>query len=458
MGWVALGYIALLWAISYWVGRRYKNGDLSTFYTARRQAHWLWVSYSMIGTTISGLTFLSLPGSVSQDSWTYLQVCVGYLIGYVGIAYILLPLYYTHARASVYEYFRHRLGPSAEKTATLLFLLSRGIGSSLRLFLALWVIHSFLPAWPFPLLSALALGVILLYTLRSGVAALIYTDAFQTTLFLGTAAYTAYWLFQSPIQSCFVEPYIIDTHPQSPHFWLKDLLGGALIAFSMTGLDQDQMQKNLSLPTLQKGQKNLLLYGSLLLPVNALFLFLGSGLWAYLECMQIKPTPLPDKAFVTVVQHMGGVLPILFILGLTAAALSSADGSLTALTTVTLRNLLPTAYENTRTKNFILIGWAGLFWVLLWAYTFLPKEEHILGAFLRFSGYTYGPLLGLFLFSRLVSPEKNAHYVPWGVILCTVAAIVAERFLGVSWGYGTILWIALWNMVGLWGLSQAFRS
>lgn len=457
MGWVALGYIALLWAISYWVDRRYKTADLSTFYTARRQAHWLWVSYSMIGTTISGLTFLSLPGSVRQDGWTYLQVCIGYLIGYAAIAYILLPLYYVHTRASVYEYFRHRLGPSAEKTATLLFLLSRGIGSSLRLFLALWVIQSFLPSWPFPLLSAIALGVILLYTLRSGVAALIYTDAFQTTLFLATAAYTTYLLSQGPIQSCLSIPLIINTHPQSPHFWLKDLLGGALIAFSMTGLDQDQMQKNLSLPTLQKGQKNLLLYGSLLLPVNALFLFLGSGLWAYIACMHIAPPP-PDEAFVTVVQNIGGILPFLFILGLTAAALSSADGSLTALTTVTLRNLLPTSYENIRTKNFVLIGWACLFWVLLWAYTFLPKEGHILGIFLHFSGYTYGPLLGLFLFSRLVAPGKDARYVPWGTLLCTTLAIVAEKFLGVKWGYGTILWIALWNAVGLWALSRAFRS
>lgn len=239
----------------------------------------------MIGTALSGLTFLSLPGTVRADSWTYLQVVVGYLIGYVGVAYFLLPLYYAHARASVYEYFRVRLGRPAESAATLFFLLSRAIGSSLRLFLALWVLRPFLPDWPFPVWGFLAVGLILTYTAHRGIAALIYTDFFQTTIFLAAAGYALYHLGQQPIAACFVMPKIVETLPDSPHFWLKDLLAGALIAFSMTGLDQDQMQKNLSLPTLRAAQRNLLLYGALLLPVNALFLFLGSSLWAWWDCV-----------------------------------------------------------------------------------------------------------------------------------------------------------------------------
>lgn len=454
MGWLALAYVLILWGISWLAGRRQRSVSLDTFYVAQRRAHWLWVSYSMVGTALSAMTFLSVPGSVRTDGWTYLQVVTGYFIGYAGVAYLMLPLYYRHARASVYEYFRYRLGPRGEKTAAVFFIISRGIGSSLRLFLAVWVLQTFLPGIPFALLSAAALGLILLYTMRSGVAALIYTDFFQTTIFLIAALVTAFHLSQHPLPPVSVPPTVIELSPEAPHFWLKDLIAGTLIALAMTGLDQDQMQKNLSLPSLHPAQKNILLYGLLLFPVNILFLWLGSLLWRYADWTGLNP--LPDTLFAQVVVREGGILQILFVLGVTAAALSSADGSLTALTTAVLRNLLPSRYETPRMKNLILLLWALIFWGLMLLYTRLPQDRHILGAFLRFSGYTYGPLLGLFVFSRLVR-QGEYPFIAWALPLLLGVSIAGEWAVGGFAGYVSILWTGGITLVGLLVLTRALR-
>lgn len=452
-----LAYIGLLWAIGYAVARR-SRGGLDTFYTAERKAHWFWVSYSMVGTAISGFTFLSLPGSVKTDGWTYLQVVSGYLAGYLATAFMLLPLYYRYAKASVYEYFRYRLGTMAEKTATLLFLVSRSFGSSLRLFLALWVLKTFWPGVPFPLLSAMAILLILSYSLRSGVAALIYTDFFQTTVFIGAAAYTLYFLLSQGAWTCASFPKILETSFSSPHFWLKDFLSGALIAFTMTGLDQNQMQKNLTLPTLRHAQKNLLLYALWLFPVNALFLGLGSLLWGYVGCRGLS-VPVPDELYLSAVVHLGSpLLTTFFVVGLTASSFSSSDGTLTALTTVTLRNLLPSSYETPRTKNLLMGVWAVVFWGLLMAYTLLPREGPLLGFFLKLSGYFYGPLLGLFLFSRLEPGPKPLHRrIPWALVGSTLLAGVTEGVLPFSLGYARIAWVGGVTTAGLWIATRAFR-
>lgn len=407
----------------------------------------------MVGTALSAITFLSVPGSVRSDGWTYMQVVGGYFVGYVGIAYGILPLYYRYARASVYEYFRYQLGPAAEKTAAIFFLLSRSIGSSLRLFLALWVLSKFFSAVPFELLSAGALLLILLYTFRGGIATLIYTDFFQTTLFLGTAVFTA-WHVAAYMPDASKWPTIIETNPAAPHFWVRDFLAGVLIALSMTGLDQDQMQKSLSLPSVQAARKNLLLYGALLFPVNFLFLFLGSLLWEYAKQQGIQVPP--DELFVQIVLREGEFLQGLFVLGVSAAALSSADGSLTALTTATLRNLLPRQYETIGIKNIILLAWTILFWFFMIGYTFLPQEGHILGRFLRFSGYTYGPLLGLFIFSRIV-PTGEYRFVGWALPALLGAALAGEWLVGGLSGYLSILWTGGIALLGLLGITLVSR-
>lgn len=450
---IALAYVAALWGISIFVSRR-EHRDLDTFYVAQRRANWLWVSYSMVGTALSAITFLSVPGSVQSDGWTYLQVVAGYFVGYTFIAFGLLPLYYRHARASVYEYFRYQLGAKAEKTAALFFILSRSIGSSLRLFLAVWVLRGFFPEMPFMVLSAIVITTIFLYTMRAGVAAIIYTDFFQTTVFLIAALGTALVLMQYPLPPAPL-PKVIESAPQAPHFWLKDFLSGALIALAMTGLDQDQMQKNLSLPSVSHAQKNLLLYGLLLFPVNGLFLWLGGVLWRYADWVGMSPAP--DTLFAQVVAREGYALQVLFVLGVSAAALSSADGSLTALTTAVLRNLLPSRYETPQMKNLVLTLWAVAFWGLMMAYTMLPREGHILGAFLRFSGYTYGPLLGLFVFSRLVRRGEYG-WVSWALPTLMGVAIGVEKWFGGFAGYMSILWTGGLTVIGLVVLTLVFRK
>lgn len=453
MGWIALAYVLALWGISFFVGRRRSVAELDTFYVAQRRASWWWVSYSMVGTALSAVTFLSVPGSVKADGWTYLQVVVGYFIGYVGVAYWLLPLYYRHARASVYEYFRYQIGSYGEKTAAFFFILSRGVGSSLRLFLAVSVLHTFFPGWSLAGLSAVALLLILLYAMRSGVAALIYTDFFQTTVFLLAALMTIVYLKRYPLPSE-EPPTVFQLAFDSPHFWLKDVLSGMLIALTMTGLDQDQMQKNLSLPSLRTAQKNLLLYAALLFPVNLLFLWLGSLLWQYAAWRGLAPAP--DSLYVQVVQREGALLQVLFVLGVSAAALSSADGSLVALTTAVLRNLLPARYETPSMKNFLMILWAFIFWGLMMVYAELPSEQHVLGRLLRLSGYTYGPLLGLFIFSRSVRPGRY-DFVAWALPLLSGVAILGEWVMGWFSGYVSIIWTAGISSMGLWAI-QAVRK
>ncbi|MCS6895996.1 MAG: hypothetical protein NZZ60_07640 [Bacteroidia bacterium] len=454
MEWIALAYVAALWGIS-WIAERQRSfrASLDTFYVAQRRAHWLWVSYGMVGTALSAITFLSVPGSVRSDGWTYLQVVAGYFLGYAVIAYGLLPLYYKYARASVYEYFCYQLGAAGEKTATAFFIISRAIGSSLRLFLALWVLQPFLGNPPFPLLAACALLIMLLYTMRGGIGALIYTDFFQTTVFLAAALYTCLYLLRYPLPDTDI-PKIIELSPTAAHFWLKDLLAGAFIALSMTGLDQDQMQKNLSLPSLSLAQKNLLLYGALLFPVNLLFLWLGHLLWRYADYAGFSAAP--DEIFALVVQHQSKPIQVLFVLGVSAAALSSADGSLTALTTAVLRNLLPRRYETPRMKNLVFLIWTLVFWLLLIGYTALPREKHILGAFLRFSGYTYGPLLGLFIFSRL-TPRGDYPFVKWALPALLGISLGIEGTLGWFSGYVSIFWTAGVTALGLLGLNQVLR-
>jgi Na+(H+)/acetate symporter ActP len=197
----------------------------------------------MIGTAISGLTFLSLPGAVRQDGWTYLQVLLGYLVGYTLVALLLLPRYYQLSRASIYEYFRHRLGPQAEKVAAITFLISRLLASSVRLYLALIVLQLFFPQVPFPVLGLLSLMLIYIYAERGGTGTIIYTDLLQTLLFLGAGGLTLLYILTPEVRATLRLPTIIDLSIESRHYFWKDFLGGVLLSFTMTGLDQDQMQK-----------------------------------------------------------------------------------------------------------------------------------------------------------------------------------------------------------------------
>ena len=451
MGWVAFGYGLFLVAMGWWVAKR-RGTDLGAFYNAHRQAHWVWAGLSMIGTAISGLTFLSLPGAVRQDGWTYLQVLLGYLVGYTLVALLLLPRYYQLSRASIYEYFRHQLGPQAEKVAAITFLISRLLASSVRLYLALIVLQLFFPQVPFPVLGLLSLMLIYIYAERGGTGTIIYTDLLQTLLFLGAGGLTLLYILTPEVRATLRLPTIIDLSIDSRHYFWKDFLGGVLLSFTMTGLDQDQMQKSLSMPDVTSAQRMIGLYAGLLVPVKLLFLLLGSALWAYVE---VNGYPIParsDQLYASLAQQ---VFPLwvgaMFVVGLVSSTLSSVDGALVALTTVTLRSLFPPSWEKLFVKKLVFVSWALLSWGITVYFYYFPPERYALDTFLKLGGYTYGPLLGLFLFSlmRGVQAEKTGRSIPWVMLGGFGAAIGLERGLSLDLGYGVIVWVAVAVLGGL---------
>jgi len=451
MGWVAFGYGLFLVAMGWWVAKR-RGTDLGAFYNAHRQAHWVWAGISMIGTAISGLTFLSLPGAVRQDGWTYLQVLLGYLVGYTLVALLLLPRYYQLSRASIYEYFRHQLGPQAEKVAAITFLISRLLASSVRLYLALIVLQLFFPQVPFPVLGLLSLMLIYIYAERGGTGTIIYTDLLQTLLFLGAGGLTLLYILTPEVRATLRLPTIIDLSIDSRHYFWKDFLGGVLLSFTMTGLDQDQMQKSLSMPDVTSAQRMIGLYAGLLVPVKLLFLLLGSALWAYVE---VNGYPIParsDQLYASLAQQ---VFPLwvgaMFVVGLVSSTLSSVDGALVALTTVTLRSLFPPSWEKLFVKKLVFVSWALLSWGITVYFYYFPPERYALDTFLKLGGYTYGPLLGLFLFSlmRGVQAEKTGRSIPWVMLGGFGAAIGLERGLSLDLGYGVIVWVAVAVLGGL---------
>ncbi len=452
MIWATLAYVGVIWALGQWLAKR-KGGDLGAFYIAQRKANWQWVGISMVGTAISGLTFISLPGSVRQDGWSYLQVLAGYTVGYSLVALLLIPRYYASTQASIYEYFRHRLGPHAEKLAAVTFLISRALATSVRLYLALRVLTYFFPDVAFSVLSLAALVVIYLYAQRGGTGTLIYTDLLQTMLFLGAGLLTLIFIGQE-LDGGTLRPKVIETNPHHVHFWLKDFIGGVLLAFTMTGLDQDQMQKMLSMASTRSAQKAILLYAGLLWPVKLLFLTLGSFLWLYVVEKNLPPPPQSDLLYSHLAQ---GVFPIwvslLFVLGLTASTLSSVDGALVALTTVTLRNMLPSSWEKLGVKRLIFVSWMGIMWLITVYFYAYPPTKDALSTFLKLGAYTYGPLFGLFIFSIWAGgPLSIYRHTIWVVPLAFSLGLCVENGLGLELGYGVILWMAGWTLGGLWSL------
>ena len=451
MGWLSLFYAVLLVGAGRWISGR-RGSDLAVFYNARRQAHWAWVGVSMIGTAISGLTFLSLPGSVRKDGWTYLQVLAGYLVGYTLVAFVLLPRYYRLSQASIYEYFRHRLGESAEKVAAFIFLVSRLLASSVRLYVALIVVQLFFPNVPFPILGLIALLLIYGYAERGGTGTIIYTDIIQALIFLMAALAAFIYVLSPEVWTSFHIPTIIEKSPEARHYFWKDFLGGILIAFTMTGLDQDQMQKGISMPNVSAAQRMLLLYAGLLVPVKLLFLSLGSALWAYVEVYEYLAPAQSDQLYASLAQDRFPFwISGLFTIGLVSATLSSVDGATIALTTVTLRNLLPAKRENLFFKRLIFIFWLVMGWGVTVYFYYFPPSHHALDTFLKLGSYTYGPLLGLFVFSFLAKGDEHAdfRFIPWVVLVAFGLSLAVEWYFGMEWGYGVIVWVAGWTVGGL---------
>jgi len=429
---ILVGYFILLIVIS-WITSR--DSDDASFYTGNRKSPWFLVAFGMIGASLSGVTFLSVPGWVANSHFGYLQTVLGYMVGYFIIAQVLLPIYYKQNLTSIYTYLENRFGVTSYKTGAAYFILSRIIGASFRLFLVAGVLHTFvfdpfhIPYWA---TVAITITLIFLYTAKSGIKTVVYTDTLQTTFLIGAVILTLIfiitdldWNVTSTWGHLVNNPNTQIFHIEgngSNVFW-KQFLGGVFIALAMTGLDQDMMQKNLSINTIQNAQKNIYIQMGLFLIINLIFLCLGALLYHYLDVKGLQFAGKSDQLFSFIaMKHATPWVSIAFIIGLVAAAYSSADSALTALTTSFCVDFL--GYErtkptNTKNRRLVHIGFALVLFATILLFNALNNDAVIKELF-RAAGFTYGPLLGLFAFGILTKNKISDRYVIYITLLSII--------------------------------------
>jgi len=439
----------------------------------------------MIGDSLSGVTFISLPGTVGTSQFSYLQLVLGYLLGYYIIAKVLLPLYYRLNLTSIYSYLNGRFGAWSQKTGSFFFLISRTIGAALRLYLAAGVIQLFVSdAWkiPFPVTVSIIIILILIYTYKGGIKTLVWTDTFQSLLLLLGVVLSIVAIMQkldwgigetltNVANSSYSKIFFWDWRPGN--FFFKQFLSGAFIAVVMTGLDQNMMQKNLSCPSLKDAQKNIYSFSIVLVLVNIFFVSLGALLYLYMDKMGIE---LPmnadtgkiatDKIFpMLALGHLGSFAAIVFILGLTAATFSSADSVLTTLTTSFSIDFLRlddstryTEQQQTKIRHWVHIGFAIVLLITILLCS-VVKQTSVLDAIFKVAAYTYGPLLGLFTFGLF---SKRTVIDKWVPFICIVSPGICyllsensiEWFNGYKFGYELLLINGFLTFAGLFGISK----
>jgi Na+/proline symporter len=455
---LVLAYFALL----LFVARRAARGAGSEgFYVGQRQSPWPVVAFGMIGTSLSGVTFISVPGSVAAHGFSYLQVTLGYVVGYVAIAFLLLPHYHRLGVSSVYELLGECLGPAARQLGAAFFVLSRTVGATARLYLVVQVLHTLVLAplgLPFAVGAAVVLAMILLYTVDGGVKALVWTDTLQTLgMLTGLGVCTVLlWrpdAFAQLDAAGLTRVWVGD--PLSPDFSAKALLAGAFITLAMTGLDQEMMQKSLSVARLRDAQKNLLLLAGLLVLVIGAFLLLGGLLTLYAREHGLAVTG--DALFPAVVmQQLPAWVQAVFVLALVSALLPSADGALTALTASTCLDLLRLPREDVRTRRRVHLGFAVLFLALVLGFKALDSASMIY-LILKLAGYTYGPLLGLFAYALLGGRAPTRGGL-WTVALLAPALCglvdAGQPYRGYAIGLELLVLNGALTLLALWAVSR----
>lgn len=428
---ILLGYFIVLMVIA-----RLTKGkeDNQTFFIANRSAPWYLVAFGMIGASLSGVTFISVPGWVEDTGFSYFQMVLGYIVGYFVIGTVLLPIYYKYKLTSIYTYLSTRFGAKTYKTGASFFVLSRIVGASFRLYLVAsvlqWVIFEQMGI-PFWCTVIVTIALIWLYTHKSGIKTIIWTDVLQTlfmlialclALYYITASLEIEYLFGWLGQQDNTQIFFFDDY-KNPYFFWKQFLSGALIAIVMTGLDQDMMQKNLACRSLSDAQKNMFWFTIILTIVNFVFLMLGALLTAYALANGIDAQG--DRLFpiIATQSDLGLGLSIVFLLGLIAAAYSSADSALTSLTTSISIDLLdiekrlqPDRQEHTRKRVHLLVSLLLILVIL--AFNYLITDKSVIAKLFEFAGYTYGPLLGLYALGVLTKVQVRDRWVPW-VAVCT---------------------------------------
>ncbi len=473
------GYVGLLLLLGWITGRK---NDEQGYYLGNRKSAWYLIAFGMIADSLSGVTFMSVPGTVSKSGFSYMQVVFGYLIGYQIIALVLLPLYYRMNLTTIYSFLGHRFGTTAQRVGSGYFLLSRILGSAGRLYLAVLVLQAFFLddlGVPLLLTSALMMGFMWLYTWKGGIKTLIYTDAVQAGMMLLAMGVAVFVLMQELDLSLWdwrgiagesVHIPWFNTDWSHGRFWGKDLLGGAFIALCMTGLDQNMMQKNLSCKNLKEAQKNMVGFSLVIVLVNLAFLSLGALLYSY-AAQKLPGQPLPegDQLFAWLsFEHLGAVVMVFFTLGLIASTFSSADSVLATLTTSFCIDFLEfgkteryKASERKRIRTRVQLGMALALLLSIWLFELL-NERSVIGAILTLAGYTYGPLLGLFAFGIVHKQRKLPAIGLVGVCLTAPAmAWLLENYLSstfaFSFGFAILPVNGLLTFIGL-GLISWHRK
>ncbi|AEW01744.1 sodium:solute symporter [Niastella koreensis] len=491
-----IGYFVLLLVVA-WVTSRNSNND--SFFIGNRNSNWMLVAFGMVGTSLSGVTFVSVPGTVGDfagdgyKGFAYFQVVIGYFFGYLVVAFVLLPLYYKMNLTSIYNYLQKRFGTIAYKTGALFFIISRTVGATARLFLVIFVLQEFILksfGVPFVVTALIILLMILLYTFEGGVKTIVYTDTLQTTLMLvGLVATVVYILNNMHIsvgdamRTLTDKGYakIINTDPRSGGFFLKQIIGGAFITISMFGLDQEMMQKNISVKTLKDSQKNMITFNLVSAGVNFLFLLLGGLLYLYamdhgahygqsgtsMQFIAEGKNIIGDKLFPTMaLEMMPQAISIIFIIALISALFPSADGALTALTSSFCIDILGlkrrtdlTEKQQKKLRLTVHLSFTVIFLICIMIFYQIGSRS-IIDKILDLAGYTYGPLLGLFAFgilSKRSLPQSAAI-----TFICLAAPIVCylikqysvQLFFGYQVGIELLIINGLLTYLGLYSISK----
>ena len=445
-----IAYFLLLLGVAWYTSR---NSNNESFFIGNRSSNWMLVAFGMIGTSLSGVTFVSVPGTVGLSAFSYFQVVIGYFIGYFLIAFILLPLYYRLNLTSIYNYLQQRFGKFSYKTGAMFFIISRTLGATARLYLVINVLQIFiLEKIPnvhisFWVTTFIILLMIILYTYEGGVKTIVFTDTLQTSfMLLGLIVCIIYVManighsFGSTLSELNERGLtkIFNTDLNSPGFFLKNIIGGMFITVTMTGLDQEMMQKNISVRTLKGSQKNMVTFTMILVVVNFLFLLMGGLLYLFATTRGIN-VPADDLFPTVALNYMPAAVSIIFVIGLISALFPSADGALTALTSSFCQDIIGfkrrddwDEKKKKRIRMAIHFSFALLFFIMVMLFKWIDNKS-IIDVILKVAGFTYGPLLGLFAFGILTKRSINDRLAVYVCIAAPILILGIDFINNINW-------------------------
>ena len=470
---IVVGYFALLMLISWLTSR---NSNNLTFFNANQSSPWYLVAYGMLGATLSGVTFISVPAEVGNSAFSYLQFVFGNLVGYWLIAFLLLPFYYRLKLISIYSFIENRMGFYSHKTASFFFLISKVIGAAFRLYLAALVLqYAFFNALGVPFWVNVSIMVLLIwvYTYRAGIKTIVWTDTLQTTFLVVAVVFTIYTINQLFIADgttdLFHRIYSSDLSQiffwdwRTPNFFFKQFVAGIFMTLAINGMDQDIMQKNLTCKSKKEAQKNMLVFSALFVGVVFLFMSLGGMLYQYANHFGINVAGVGDDLYpLLALNNLGQIVAVAFLLGITAASFSSADSALTSMTTSFSVDFLhlDQLKNNSKIKyrKWIHLGFSVLLAVVIVIFHII-NDDSVVVALFKVAGYTYGPILGLFVFAMLIRKKLNDRLVPVVALLAPlltflISSFSKQLFNGYEFGFELLILNGLLMVLGLIALIQ----